>query len=40
MVNTRYALVGYDRKTGRPKSETLRKLGLDWLVKDLWGKKR
>ena len=40
MVNTWYALVGYDRKTGRPKSETLRKLGLDWLVKDLWGKKR
>ena len=32
--------VGYDRKTGKPLPETLRRLGLDWLARDLWGKKR
>jgi len=40
MLDTWYELVGYDRKTGRPKPETLKKLGLDFLIKDLWGKKR
>jgi hypothetical protein len=29
--------VGYDRKTGRPKPETLRALGLDDLIPALWG---
>jgi aldehyde:ferredoxin oxidoreductase len=37
MVDKWYEVVGYDRKTGRPKKETLRALGLDWLSKDLWG---
>ena len=40
MLDTWYGLVGYDRKTGKPKPETLRKLGLDFLIKGLWGKKR
>ena len=40
MLDTWYSLVGYDRKTGKPKPETLKKLGLEWLIKDLWGKKR
>ena len=39
MVNTWYAKVGYDRKTGKPLAKTLKDLGLDWLAKDLWGKK-
>ncbi len=40
MLDIWYAGVGYDRKTGKPRPETLKKLGLDWLIKDLWGKKR
>jgi len=39
MVNTWYAKVGYDRKTGKPLAKTLTDLGLDWLARDLWGKK-
>jgi aldehyde:ferredoxin oxidoreductase len=39
MVDTWYAKVGYDRKTGKPLPQTLRDLGLDWLAKDLWGRK-
>lgn len=39
MVDVWYAKVGYDRKTGKPLPQTLRDLGLDWLVKDLWGRK-
>jgi aldehyde:ferredoxin oxidoreductase len=38
MVDVWYETVGYDRKTGKPKPETLKKLGLDWLAKDLWKK--
>jgi len=38
MVDTWYARVGYDRKTGKPLPKTLKDLGLDWLVKDLWGR--
>jgi aldehyde:ferredoxin oxidoreductase len=38
MLDTWYAQVGYDRKTGKPKAETLKKLGLDRLAKDLWRK--
>jgi aldehyde:ferredoxin oxidoreductase len=38
MVDVWYETVGYDRKTGRPKPETLKKLGLDWLSKELWRK--
>ncbi len=29
--------IGDDRKTGKPKPETLKRLGLDWLARDLWG---
>jgi aldehyde:ferredoxin oxidoreductase len=39
MVDIWYRDVGYDRKTGKPLPGTLRALGLDWLAKDLWGKK-
>lgn len=39
MLDTWYAGVGYDRKTGKPLSRTLDALGLDWLKKDLWGSK-
>ena len=33
-----YETVGYDIKTGKPTRETLKKLDLDWLAKDLWRK--
>ncbi|HEV8617712.1 MAG TPA: aldehyde ferredoxin oxidoreductase C-terminal domain-containing protein [Methylomirabilota bacterium] len=39
MVDTWYGLVGYDRKTGKPRPETLKALGLDWLAKELWGRR-
>ena len=39
MLDTWYAEVGFDRKTGKPWPKTLKELGLDWLAKDLWGKK-
>ncbi|MGH7391464.1 MAG: aldehyde ferredoxin oxidoreductase C-terminal domain-containing protein [Candidatus Rokuibacteriota bacterium] len=39
MVDTWYAKVGYDRKTGKPLPKTLHDLGLDWLARDLWGRK-
>ncbi len=39
MVDTWYAEVGYDRKTGKPLPKTLKDLGLDWLATALWGKK-
>ena len=39
MVDTWYAEVGYDRKTGKPLPKTLKDLGLDWLAKALWGSK-
>jgi hypothetical protein len=28
--------MGWDRKTGKPYPETLKALGLDYIVKDLW----
>ena len=37
MLDVWYEMVGYDRKTGRPKPETLRALGLDVLIPSLWG---
>jgi aldehyde:ferredoxin oxidoreductase len=40
MLDVWYETVGYDRKTGKPTLETLKKLGLDWLAKDLWKKGR
>jgi aldehyde:ferredoxin oxidoreductase len=36
MVDTWYATVGYDRKTGRPTPETLRSLGLGHLIPALY----
>jgi len=39
MLDTWYAEVGYDRKTGKPLPATLKRLGLDWLARALWGKK-
>jgi aldehyde:ferredoxin oxidoreductase len=38
MLDVWYETVGYDRKTGRPTPETLRQLGLEQLVADLWGR--
>ncbi len=37
MLEIWYETVGYDRTTGKPKPETLNRLGLDWLARDLWG---
>jgi aldehyde:ferredoxin oxidoreductase len=38
MLDVWYETVGYDRKTGKPKRETLKSLGLDRIARDLWGK--
>ncbi len=38
MLDVWYETVGYDRKTGKPTRETLQKLGLEWLAKELWKK--
>ena len=40
MLEVWYEVVGYDRVTGKPKPETLRELGLEKLVADLWGPHR
>jgi aldehyde:ferredoxin oxidoreductase len=37
MLDVWYEMVGYDRKTGRPKPETLKALGLEELIRVLWG---
>jgi aldehyde:ferredoxin oxidoreductase len=39
MLDVFYADIGYDRKTTKPKPETLKALGADWLVPVFWGKK-
>lgn len=31
-----YQLMGWDRQTGKPLPETLRKLGLDYVIPDIW----
>jgi len=36
MLENYYRLMGWDVKTGKPLPETLRKLGLEHLIKDLW----
>ncbi len=36
MLDNYYHLMGWDRKTGKPFPETLRALGLDSVVADLW----
>jgi aldehyde:ferredoxin oxidoreductase len=38
MLDTFYGEIGYDRKTTKPKPETLRSLGADWLIKEFWGR--
>jgi aldehyde:ferredoxin oxidoreductase len=40
MLDTWYAEVGYDRKTGKPLAVTCTALGAEWLAKDLWGRSR
>jgi len=40
MLDTWYAGVGFDRKTGKPLPETCKALGAAWLAKDLWGRSR
>lgn len=37
MVNEYYRLMGWDEKTGKPLRRTLRRFGLDDVVRDLWG---
>ncbi len=37
MLDNYYRLMGWDRTTGKPLPETLRSLGLDYVVADLWG---
>ena len=39
MLDTWYSEVGFDRTSGKPLPKTLKDLGLDWLARDLWGKK-
>jgi len=36
MVNEYYHLMGWDEKTGKPLSRTLRRLGLEDVARDLW----
>jgi aldehyde:ferredoxin oxidoreductase len=35
MLENYYTLMGWDPKTGKPLPETLKKLGLEELIKDL-----
>lgn len=37
MANAYYQTLGYDRETGKPFPETLRRLGLDDIISDIWG---
>jgi aldehyde:ferredoxin oxidoreductase len=37
MLDEYYKHMGWDRKSGRPLVETLRKLGLEAEARDLWG---
>jgi aldehyde:ferredoxin oxidoreductase len=39
MIASWYERVGYDRKTGNPKPELLKSLGLEKVAKDVWGAK-
>ena len=36
MLDIYYAEMGWDRATGKPLPETLKKLGLDEIIPDLW----
>jgi len=37
MLDVWYEGMGYDRRTGRPKPETLEALGLGWMIPAVWG---
>jgi aldehyde:ferredoxin oxidoreductase len=37
MLDLWYEGMGYDRATGRPRPETLRALGLEWMIPAVWG---
>ena len=37
MINEYYRLMEWDEKTGKPWKNTLKRVGLDELTKDLWG---
>ncbi len=37
MINEYYRLMGWDEKTGKPWRNTLKRLGLEDVAKDLWG---
>jgi aldehyde:ferredoxin oxidoreductase len=37
MVDDFYALMGWDKKTGKPWRSTLKKFDLEYAAKDLWG---
>jgi aldehyde:ferredoxin oxidoreductase len=37
MVNEYYRLMGWDEKTGKPWRNTLKRLGLEEIIKDMWG---
>ncbi len=36
MLDVYYQHMGWDRKSGKPLPETLKRLGLDEIIKDLW----
>ena len=36
MVNEYYRLMGWDRKSGKPKPDTLEKFGLESVIADIW----
>jgi aldehyde:ferredoxin oxidoreductase len=40
MLRNYYREMGWDEETSKPLPETLRKYGLDYVTKDLWGSKR
>lgn len=37
MVHEYYRLMGWDKKTGKPLISTLKRLGLDYVIRDMWG---
>jgi len=38
MLDSYYELMGWDKETGKPLPDTLRRLGLEHTIKDIWGK--
>ena len=40
MLDVFYSEIGYDRKTTKPKPETLKQVGAEWLIPELWGRKK